>query len=118
MSCSTFSRVVPVLAVAALLCAMYTAHRSQAQTPPAEQPTAGKVARETSPTVVFQSLDTRSCPNTSLRRSKVPGGWLIVATTTFQYSQGNGNGPGSFEAAGGLTFYPDPDHKWDGNSLP
>jgi hypothetical protein len=33
------------------------------------------------------------------RRTKVPGGWLIAA-------------PGA-----GLTFYPDPDHEWDGGSL-
>jgi hypothetical protein len=38
-----------------------------------------------------------------LFRSKVSGGWLLMligsGTTT-------------------LAFYPDPDHKWDGNSLP
>jgi hypothetical protein len=33
-------------------------------------------------------------------RAKVPGGWLVlvVQNTT------------------GLTFYPDPDHRWDGSS--
>jgi hypothetical protein len=34
------------------------------------------------------------------RRAKLPGGWL-VAVTGF-----------------GLTFYPDPEHQWDGKSLP
>ena len=34
-------------------------------------------------------------------RAKIPGGWLV----------GNPN------ADSGLTFVPDPEHKWDGNSL-
>jgi len=36
-----------------------------------------------------------------VHRSKVPGGWLVLVihNTT------------------GLTFYPDPEHKWDGGSL-
>ena len=36
-----------------------------------------------------------------VHRTKVPGGWLVLAihNTT------------------GLTFYPDPEHKWDGGSL-
>ncbi|MCB2168410.1 MAG: hypothetical protein KQI78_12180 [Deltaproteobacteria bacterium] len=37
-----------------------------------------------------------------VKRSKVPGGWLVV------YSNGRGTG---------FTFYPDPNHKWDGSSL-
>jgi len=40
----------------------------------------------------------------SVRRAKVPGGWLVSA-------ENNAGG-------GGLTFVPDPDHKWDGSSLP
>lgn len=32
-------------------------------------------------------------------RSKIPGGWLV-------------------QCMGGLAFVPDPEHKWDGNSLP
>lgn len=38
----------------------------------------------------------------SVFRAKVPGGWLIMSD----------NRDGS-----GLTFLPDTDHKWDGNSL-
>ena len=36
-----------------------------------------------------------------VHRAKILGGWLVLAihNTT------------------GLTFYPDPDHKWDGGSL-
>lgn len=36
-------------------------------------------------------------------RTKVPGGWFVLMCVT------DGGGP---------IFYPDPDHKWDGNSLP
>lgn len=35
-------------------------------------------------------------------RSKVPGGWLILVTNN----------------ARGVMFYPDPEHNWDGGSLP
>ena len=34
-------------------------------------------------------------------RAKVPGGWLVVVA----------------DNATGLTFYPDPEHHWDGGSL-
>ncbi len=36
-----------------------------------------------------------------VHRTKVPGGWLVLVmhNTT------------------GVTFYPDPEHKWDGGSL-
>jgi hypothetical protein len=34
-------------------------------------------------------------------RAKVPGGWLVFAR------RGDD---------GGLTFYPDPDHQWNGHS--
>lgn len=34
-------------------------------------------------------------------RSKVPGGWLVLVANN----------------ARGITFYPDPEHKWDGGSL-
>ncbi len=36
-----------------------------------------------------------------LWRAKVPGGWLVMLST-----------------CQGITFYPDPNHVWDGNSLP
>jgi hypothetical protein len=37
------------------------------------------------------------------KRAKVPGGWLVAV--------------GIF-GGGGVTFYPDPKHEWDGRSLP
>jgi hypothetical protein len=40
-------------------------------------------------------------PGWALHRTKVPGGWLVLVI----------NNPT------GLTFYPDPDHKWDGGSI-
>jgi hypothetical protein len=38
-----------------------------------------------------------------VERAKVPGGWFV----TFHVG-----------SSAGITFYPDPDHEWDGNSLP
>lgn len=35
-------------------------------------------------------------------RTRVAGGWLVLV----------------MHNTSGLTFYPDPDHKWDGASLP
>ena len=37
-----------------------------------------------------------------LYRAKVPGGWLVVFVCGER----------------SITFYPDPNHIWDGNSLP
>ena len=36
-----------------------------------------------------------------VHRTKVPGGWLVLVVNN----------------ATGLTFYPDPEHSWDGGSL-
>jgi hypothetical protein len=38
----------------------------------------------------------------TVMRTKVPGGWLV-----FMW----------YVDSSGLTFYPDPNHEWDGNSL-
>jgi hypothetical protein len=40
----------------------------------------------------------------SLSRAKIPGGWLVYATTSGD--------------AASLVFVPDPEHQWDGASLP
>ena len=37
-------------------------------------------------------------------RAKVPGGWFV-----YVYNAQNWE-------TGGVTFYPDPDHEWDGSS--
>jgi hypothetical protein len=41
----------------------------------------------------------------AVRRAKVPGGWLVYTSNGYHHH-------------GGLTFYPDPDHLWDGGTLP
>ncbi|MEN6356064.1 MAG: hypothetical protein ABFD83_03155 [Armatimonadota bacterium] len=50
------------------------------------------------------------CADT-VARAKVPGGWLVAFHTS-----GTGIIDDSY-GYGGLTFYPDPNHEWDGNSL-
>ena len=37
----------------------------------------------------------------NVHRTKVPGGWLVLV----------------IHNTSGLTFYPDPEHNWDGGSL-
>jgi hypothetical protein len=39
----------------------------------------------------------------AISRCKVPGGWLILL---------------DWGGTSGITFYPDPDHVWDGSSIP
>jgi hypothetical protein len=46
-----------------------------------------------------------------VRRAKVPGGWLVA--TYMNIVADSGTSP----ASGGLTFYPDPNHTWNGASL-
>ena len=54
------------------------------------------------PKLKFEKLDVGSSLSARVSRAKVPGGWLLIAITN---------------SGGGLTFYSDPQHKWDGNSL-
>jgi hypothetical protein len=37
-------------------------------------------------------------------RARVPGGWLVYASNGYHHH-------------GGMTFYPDPEHRWSGNTL-
>jgi len=50
--------------------------------------------------VLLDGRTTSGLPMTDCWRAKVPGGWFVHLV-----------GAGPF-------FYPDPDHKWDGSSLP
>lgn len=50
--------------------------------------------------VVFEQIGVDSVNKKPMMRAKVPGGWLVVY---------DGNG---------MAFLPDPNHKWDGSSLP
>ena len=47
---------------------------------------------------VLEALEVKGAP-LKIYRAKVPGGWLIVSNDA-------------------LVFFPDPDHTWDGKSLP
>jgi hypothetical protein len=49
----------------------------------------------------FEKLDVDS-QGTRVNRAKIPGGWLLVVMSN---------------SGGGVTFYPDPEHKWDGGSV-
>ena len=40
------------------------------------------------------------------KRAKVPGGWLVLVSVNAHTS-----------VSASLTFYPDPEHAWDGHSL-
>jgi hypothetical protein len=42
----------------------------------------------------------------TLSRSPVPGGWLVCVFWNASHVGGQS-----------ITFYPDPDHQWDGSSL-
>lgn len=48
-----------------------------------------------------------------LWRTKVPGGWLVK----FQHYPRSYRGSSPIDQFGGITFYPDPQHAWDGKSL-
>ena len=50
--------------------------------------------------VTFEEIGVDSVYKKPLLRAKVPGGWLVI------YSKES------------ITFYPDPNHDWDGSSLP
>lgn len=54
------------------------------------------------PKLKFEKLDVGSMLPARVSRAKIPGGWLLIAIAN---------------SGGGLTFYSDPEHKWDGNSL-
>ena len=44
--------------------------------------------------------------NHTMGRLKVPGGWLVIIKLSH----------GAFVLS--VTFYPDPEHQWDGKALP
>jgi hypothetical protein len=47
--------------------------------------------------------------NSEINRAKVPGGWLVFVSVQSPSRAGE-------SAGSGLTFVPDPEHKWDGTS--
>jgi hypothetical protein len=50
----------------------------------------------------WEQLD--STKGLTVLRVPVPGGWLVYASN-------------SYHQHGGITFYPDPEHLWNGGSL-
>lgn len=64
---------------------------------------------DTKVTLVWEDIPVPQSDNLHVRRAKVPGGWLVIAY--------NGNDPRD-QYAPSITFYPDPNHQWDGGSLP
>jgi len=54
------------------------------------------------PKLKFEKLDVDGLSSARMNRTKVPGGWLLI------FSSNSG---------GGCTFYPDPEHKWNGESV-
>lgn len=60
------------------------------------------------PTVAWEPLSQHGLSGHSdcvLLRTRVPGGWLVL------FHEPHGRESGS------ITFYPDPNHLWDGGSL-
>lgn len=57
--------------------------------------------------IVWEELENENDPIIHIFRAKIPGGWLLNLKESTS-SRG---------AAIGLTFIPDPNHEWDGNSL-
>lgn len=58
------------------------------------------------PELIWEKLNCKNQPfgGLGIWRAKVPGGWLVAVRS------GGSKG-------GGVTFYPDPKHQWDGGSL-
>jgi len=63
------------------------------------------------PTCKFEDIDTGEGKYSTLhmKRARVPGGWLVIVY--------NGNDEQNSYAKS-VAFYPDPNHSWNGNSLP
>ncbi|MCW8850629.1 MAG: hypothetical protein OQJ81_11670 [Melioribacteraceae bacterium] len=54
-------------------------------------------------TLRWEYLKNENGPSKS-QRTKIPGGWLFYASDEFR------------TGGSGVTFIPDPEHKWNGNS--
>lgn len=55
-------------------------------------------------TLKWETLETDGAPG-HYYRARVPGGWLVCWANSVE---------GTY-AYSGLTFYPDPNHEWDGS---
>jgi hypothetical protein len=59
----------------------------------------------------------KSTTRQDISRTKVPGGWFIIIENHVQ-SQTRQNLYEMQNLVGAAFFYPDPNHSWDGTSLP
>ena len=104
------SRAWFALAVAGVLGLYYVGHGLQSDNDTAwRMPGESQVvAQERAGRILeWQSLVSKGTGFTvSLYRTKVPGGWLILLSPS-----------SSGRSDSGVTFLPDPEYKWDGNSL-
>jgi hypothetical protein len=69
---------------------------------PAATASAGVTAVSAAPVAVTFVWEKLNAGNISTSRAKLPGGWLIAIGDS---------------AAKSVTFYPDPNHEWDGKTL-
>lgn len=69
----------------------------------AEEVSAGGPAIAAEPALEIRLRWEELQSNLKTRRTKVPGGWLVALTGA---------------SVSSVTFYPDPEHQWDGASLP
>lgn len=63
--------------------------------------------KEKQPSLTWEPLRSAWDNNWATIRTKVPGGWLVLV----DYNQEGGS------RGAAITFYPDPNHEWDGGSL-
>jgi hypothetical protein len=105
------SRAWFALAVAGVLGLFYVGHGLHSGQDAAWQLPAGNVA-----TAQEAGKDDRlrfrptnqSSSDEEKKIAKIPGGWLVMIRVRNRLGE---------DAGVGLTFVPDPEHKWDGNSL-
>jgi len=75
----------------------------------------------TIPKIIWEKLDSEvggKQTNSKVWRAKVPGGWLVRMHSIKEEADSSHGTPLVYSwGYGGLTFIPDPDHTWDGNSL-
>jgi len=73
------------------------------------------------PKIVWEKLDSEingKQTNSKVWRTKVPGGWLVRMHGIKEEVDSSHGAPLVYNwGYGGLTFIPDPNYIWDGNSL-
>ena len=101
------SRAWFALAVAGVLGLFYVGHGLHGGAPPSFTSVASAQEAAKPRRISWQHTGTLPDTTRNFFRSKITGGWLLVVES----GRSDGWGPS-------LTFVPDADHKWDGNSLP